>query len=118
MSENLSHWSTAPSRDGRMGMQLRFTRRPHCTWQGCSQPWGPGRGEATGQSWTGQDGQRGEGWGTSAPPHVPGVPSWGSLLSPSLTPEPRDSSPCTLPPPRATRQSGPSCTPALSVSPS
>ena len=48
MSENLSHWSTAPSRDGRVGMQLCFTRRPHCTWQGCSQPWGPGRGEATG----------------------------------------------------------------------
>ena len=36
-------------------MQLCSARRPHCTdpWQGCGQPCGSGRGEATGQSWTG-----------------------------------------------------------------
>lgn len=70
----------APAEDGKMGMQLCLARRPHCTdpWQDCGQPWGSGRGEATGQSWTG--GMDSEGRNGAPLPHptspegLPGVP--------------------------------------------
>lgn len=84
VSENLSHWPMAPSRGGRMGMQLCFTRKPHCTWKGCSQPWGPGGVSPQGSPGQGRMDSEGR-TGASAPPHVPGVlPAVPCCLPPLL----------------------------------